>query len=215
MDCDIVVRGSLTDLWNLNINDCALAAVYQNDEWGDDKNVWGRLNIPKEKGYFNAGVLIINLDYWRANNIQELLFDFIKYNYNKILAHDQDVLNAVLYDKTLPLDCKWNVLGLFYSEGLMNNSFPRNLDYKQQFFNGININPTVVHYVFKPKPWEYTCNHPFREDYFHYLLYTPWKNYKPSFSWSKYYNYIMRPFLFKIIIKADVLKLRRIIKNKR
>ena len=49
--------------------------------------------------YFNSGVLLINLDYWREHNITQQLLDFVCTNPNKCLLHDQDAINAVLYGK--------------------------------------------------------------------------------------------------------------------
>lgn len=61
-----------------------LAAVFQDDPLllqGDEE---ARLGIGKDQGYFNAGVLVINLSYWRDNNIEKKLLEFIERNYSNI-----------------------------------------------------------------------------------------------------------------------------------
>jgi len=171
LDCDIIVRGSLKELWNTDIRNNALGAVHQ--MWREIEDA-DRLGYPVEFGYFNAGVLLINLKYWKENDISEKLVQYLTTNYKTILMHDQDALNAVLYNKTLTLPCKWNMLHFFFFpdsrtikgifEGRIINNY---LDYKQQLKDN-RSNPIVIHYVSKPKPWEDGCVHPFVKEYFNY-----------------------------------------------
>lgn len=110
LDCDMIIRGSLTPLWNKDLSDTPLAAVYQHNGWADHENSWSRLNIPREFGYFNAGCLLLNLDYLRKINFQQLAVNYINEHFDRIISHDQDVLNALFYDKVKMLECKWNYL---------------------------------------------------------------------------------------------------------
>lgn len=196
LDCDIVVRGSLMGLWRKDVDDYALAAVYQSHEHSEGGEVgpksYTRLNIPPDYGYFNAGVLLVNLEYWRNKNVTDRLFDFIKNHCNLIHAHDQDVLNAVLYAETKVLDPTWN-----FREHFMNGkqyTYPSKVNYSE-----LPENPIVVHFVSKPKPWEYFCNHPYRKEYYKYLDLTPYKGWKPKFSWKQF----KRDRLFPWIVKND------------
>lgn len=217
LDCDIVVRGSLEDLWNTDIDNYALAAVYQNNEWALDNNSYERLGFSSDYGYFNAGMLLMNLSYWRKNNVQQRLFSFIKNNYAAIHSHDQDVLNAVLHKEVLPVSCKWNVLALFFSDNLNELHFPLNLSYKDDFLQGIKNNPTVVHYVFKPKPWETGCYHPYKKEYYHYLSFTAWKGWNPKFNLDNFYKYFILRKLSPIIVAIHPLtmRIRKIISKNR
>lgn len=205
LDCDIVVRGSLKSLWQMDINNYALGAVYQGMNFltAEDFN---RLGIPEEKGYFNAGVLLINLDYWRKRQVTERLFDFIKNNYHRIKQHDQDTLNAVLYDEVKPISYTWNYLPQFYlvKKGL---SFPVHVDYSEK------IDPIVIHYVSVPKPWDYGCSNPYTKEYFKYLDLTPFKGWRPSFKWDKYSKQVLKPALLNLLLKADFLRLRRFLRH--
>lgn len=56
-------------------------------------------NIPLEYKYFNSGVLLFNLNWFRNNFNSDTIFDFIKHNSEKLKFLDQDVLNALFYDK--------------------------------------------------------------------------------------------------------------------
>ena len=197
LDSDIIVRGSLVELWNTNMDNYPLAAVYQANEWADNNDTWTRLNLSRDIGYFNAGVLMINLKYWRENHVQEQLLNFIELNYDKIHSHDQDTLNAVLGSKTLALNCKWNLLPFLFIGDISRYSFPQkaNVDSIKEAMK----NPTVVHFVFKPKPWESGCNNPFRKEYYKYLSLTPWKGIHHKHDLKKIVMYRIRPSIISAL----------------
>ncbi len=50
--------------------------------------------IPERFGYFQSGVLLINLKRWREERIFDRLQDYVAHNAEKIVDADQDVLNA-------------------------------------------------------------------------------------------------------------------------
>ena len=66
LDGDIIVMDSLNERWSTDMHDKAIAAVP--DSYNNKIEHYNRLHYPQPLGYFNAGVLLINLDYWRANN---------------------------------------------------------------------------------------------------------------------------------------------------
>ena len=196
MDCDIVVRSSIANLWSEDISDYALGAIYQHNEWAFSGNSFGRLGFPEKYGYFNAGVLLINLKYWRENNITKDFFDYIRANSQNIRSHDQDVLNAVLFDKTKPMSCNWNMLSIFFADNktFAKYTFPYSL---YENIAAYRKEPAVIHYVSRPKPWEFGCMHRFVKDYYYYLSFTPWKNWRPQWSCTNMYKYVILPILKK------------------
>ncbi len=191
LDCDIIVRGSIDELYNMDIDNAAIAAVYQNNEWAIGNGTFERLSIPQEYGYFNAGVLLINLRYWRENNVTERLFFFIKEHYDRIKSHDQDTLNAVLYKEVIGVSNKWNYLPIFLMQERFH--FPRAMNYS------IPIDPIVIHYVYTPKPWDYYSNHPYTNEYFKYFYMSPFKGWKPKWSFQVFWNHKLKPVLGKLL----------------
>lgn len=147
LDCDLIVKEDITNLWETNIDDYYVAAVYD----ANDKRR-KKLLIPKERGYFNSGVLLINLKKWREHDISTKVLQFIKDNPSKLLYPDQDGLNVVLQDKWLKLDEKWNV--------------------RANRMNKINTKPAIIHFTGKNKPWN--GNPPCRKGYLKYLAKTEW-----------------------------------------
>lgn len=198
-DCDMVITGSLNDLWNTSIEGFALGAVYQHLGWSDYARSWERLNIPRNEGYFNAGMLLMNIDFLRHDNFQTRAIKYINENIDKIVSHDQDVLNALYYNKTKPISCRWNFLPLFMSKidsTMFSNKFNYVNDVKE-----VNNTPVVIHYVSKPKPWQYGCTHKYKKEYFKYLSYTPWHEYRPKFMFSLFFRDFILPNIKKCVRK--------------
>lgn len=64
LDCDIVIVGDISEYWNTPLSDeTGVAAVA--DMGCDEAARYEILKYPMEDSYFNAGVLLINLNYWR------------------------------------------------------------------------------------------------------------------------------------------------------
>lgn len=183
LDCDIVVRGTLDELFETVIDGYSLGAVFQDDPLLLRGDEFERLGLSNKVGYFNAGVLLINLKYWRENNVEKQLLDFISNHTADIRFHDQDTLNAVLASSTYTLDCKWNTLTIFLTKAIYRFTSPRCKKYRSQLFEGTGKNPCVVHFVSRPKPWEWSCSHPFKKDYYTYLDKTVYRGWRPK--WKK------------------------------
>lgn len=57
----------------------------------------------------------------------------------------------------------WNVEFIFYYYGIIKKfGFDRDLRF-------ILRHPKILHFTWKPKPWETSCQHPFRINYYRYL----------------------------------------------
>lgn len=185
MDCDIVVRNSLQPLWDTDMTERAIAAVYQFNAWAIKNNSFERLGYDVKYGYFNAGMLLINLAFWREHSVTEQLMDFIKDKFSQIHSHDQDVLNAVLHEFVKPLSYTWNCLPSFFDKDKL--TFPDFVDYTEDI-----TSPVVIHYVYKPKPWQRECTNPYKDDYYKYLDMTAYKGWRPKFNWQEYKEYTLK-----------------------
>lgn len=170
LDCDIIVDSSIQELWDIDISKYAIAAVPQVGSGFEAT----RLGYPIEYGYFNAGVNVLNLDYFRKTKVSEQLINYISTNYSNIKYHDQDTLNAVLYDKCLHILPQWNMSSVAYISYLDKHGDSLNghiiNDYKTEKANikQFRRNPPILHYVSKPKPWNRNCVHPLYNKYYEY-----------------------------------------------
>lgn len=188
LDCDIVILGSIAPLWNIPLDGKGVAAV--EDIGCHEAQRYDILKYPMEYSYFNAGVLLINLDYWRKHDVAHACIEYFHAYPERILFNDQDLLNSILYKDKVLIDPCWNVQDGFY----------RNADntkiWKEKYAQAL-LHPVVLHYTNR-KPWDYDSQHPLREEYFKYLDLTPWKGQRPWHSIKNRFKRFFRLFPFYI-----------------
>ena len=112
MDCDIVVLNDISEFWNTDITQYAIGCI--EDIGSDEEEYYSRLQYDKKYSYFNAGVLLINLKYWREHKIDEMCEQYFLAHSDRIRFNDQDLLNALLYKDKLFVPFRWNVQDTFY-----------------------------------------------------------------------------------------------------
>ncbi len=176
-DCDIVVKNSLNEFWNTDIEDNYIAAI--EELWEEAHTYYENNGISKS---FNAGVILINNQKWIKNNISKKLFENTKIlvENQKIRWVDQDVLNYTLNGKVKFVHPKCNLQQTAYFDGQYSL-------YTDQEMNEAKAHPIIIHYSGNLKPWNKTCLHPLWKKYFKYLKFTPYKN--------QYYKYKINKFL--------------------
>lgn len=178
LDCDMIIRSSLDELWNTDLTSYALGAVLQIGSGFEAE----RLGYPVSDGYFNAGMNVINLDYFRRNKISSKLVQYLSDHYSEVIYHDQDALNAVLHDKTVHLAPKWNMMTFCYAYELdkrcdhYNEVVINNYTEEKQNVRKYKNNPCIIHYSANPKPWQSGCIHPLASLYFEYAKNTIYFN---------------------------------------
>lgn len=167
LDCDIIVKKDISDLWATQVADYALAAVKQ-----PFFNRHSQLYIPETVNTFNSGVMVINVDEWVEKKVFDRSIKFLEKNSHHIVFHDQDALNAVLYDSWVELDPRWNQLTSFLYADY------RELSWSQEKWNKVYDHPYIVHYS-STKPWYFLNDHPYKNEYYEFLNKTPWNHYIP------------------------------------
>lgn len=168
LDCDMIVRHSLMPLWEMDLEAKALAAVPDLSEALPER--YQRLGYAARGGYFNAGMLVINVDYWREHSLKKVFLEYFTHNMSRCLQHDQDVLNVCCLDSKKVIDLKWNCQdGFFYTRKYI--SVER---YRNQWQEALT-KPVVIHYT-AAKPWEVGCDHPYKDEFFKYQQKTIWRD---------------------------------------
>lgn len=168
LDGDIIVRQSLRPLWDINLDHAAIAATPESNSALD--SFYERLGYPKETGYFNAGVLVINLEYWRSHNLLSEFKDFMEYHAEQIVFYDQDVLNYILRERKVELPIKYNL-----QSGFLWITKNYDMKYNQEIEDAVK-HPSIVHFTGAKKPWHRSCRHPFRSTFLNYQSQTLWKD---------------------------------------
>jgi lipopolysaccharide biosynthesis glycosyltransferase len=168
LDGDIVVVGSIAELWNCDLEGNLLGTV---DIPGSERGV-ERLGMRWEDGYFNAGMLLIDLAQWRATGAMQRVLDYINANPDRVL-YDQDALNACFHDHRKRVDYKWNAIWPFFG-GTMQ------LPMSAGEIERVRREARIIHYNGASKPWDYLCDHPRRAEYAKYLKMTEWRDFVPA-----------------------------------
>lgn len=172
LDCDIIVTKPLYKLWNTDITNYAAAVVLDSGHFDERINFTG---ITVSENYFNSGVMLINIDYWRHNKIYNKCVNFINLNKDKLRTYDQDVLNAVLKDQVLYLPINYNFQD-FYLFPPYFNRYGEQI--KQQILQTRESEIAIYHLSMPVKPLNcWHCVYPFD---------AIWKQYKKISLWRHY-----------------------------
>lgn len=172
IDSDVVVTGDIVDLWDTDLEGRAVAAVI--DEWASTQ--CEVLKIPKGL-YFNAGIMIMDLEKWRRDSIVPKTMEYLTRNMHLLKYHEQDALNALLFNDWIPLPATWNAHSTIIKE--WKSAVP----------------PAAIHFTGLSKPWQFDNIHPFKQEYYKYLRMTEWKSYKPEVNVRRIVKRLTRPLV--------------------
>ncbi|MBP9995941.1 MAG: glycosyltransferase family 8 protein [Lachnospiraceae bacterium] len=163
LDCDIIVDGDIGKLYFEDMNDSLAVAVEETDfrqlgyckkavfldksnPYNVDNYRTDALKMKHPETYFNAGVILLDLEKCRKEFDVEYVFGVLqraKYHYN-----DQDVLNIIFDGKVKLVDYIWNYHN--------NVEFFCSLDpkiYGALYTDVRRKKPNIIHYVSSKKPW--------------------------------------------------------------
>lgn len=160
LDCDIINKKSLEELYMTNLDGYAAAVI--EDAQGDDVMLHNRIKYSGT--YFNSGVILMNLDYWRKNKIKDKLCKFIHDNPERCYYPDQDALNIVLENEVRFVPFNNNLQQPWYgSLEKITFSFTK----WGKVCDALK-DPVLVHYTATNKPWFKECDHPHRDWFLEY-----------------------------------------------
>ena len=149
LDADLVVNGSLTDLYNLNLKNRYCAGV--KDLYIEKIGYKSQIGFSDTDLYINAGVLLLNLSAIRKDSMVEKLFDNTKKLADKILYQDQDIINITFKNKIKETDSVYN----FAASNVKCEKNKRK-------------SAVIIHYTGKRKPWNQACKNKMRKVWFKY-----------------------------------------------
>lgn len=160
LDCDLIVLGDVKELFDIDLTNYALAACLEAMPTNNTHRI--QLNLTVGANCFCSGVMLVNLKYWRKNDVEKKLVFFATHKKREpVYLHDQDVLNYAFNQKWFILSPKWNRAS--YASNLRFSHYKK-IDYIDMFFN-----PSIIHYNnHSAKPW-YNVHSPKRKYYLKYL----------------------------------------------
>lgn len=139
LDCDIVVNGDISELYNVDLGDNYVAAAPE-EVFNLHPNF---MDYPRKalgiepEDYFNAGVMLLNTERLLKDKFAEKFVQLAQ-KYTFRIIQDEDYLNVLLKDHKLILPLCWNKTA-FHNETI-------NFD---------ESSAKIIHYKIKWRPWHY------------------------------------------------------------
>lgn len=200
LDCDIIVDGDVSEMYFSEIK--VISAIVTTDFMSIQTGNPKRLGYDESFGYFNAGMMLINISYWREHDILQRSINYIKENSEILFLYDQDVLNYVLHDSKKFIGIEYNFFSLYITK-MTFDSIDENMKR-----GVINCKPRIIHFI-KPKPWSiFSYKFPLTRVWEKYCKVSLWSS--PFFKElpkDKPFNYfIKRYFLWPFGIKFHIFE---------
>jgi lipopolysaccharide biosynthesis glycosyltransferase len=187
LDADVLCCQNLAELWECDLEGKVLGAVPDMaiPQVNSPRGVirWKELGL--KGSYFNAGVMLIDLQRWREEQVTARALDYLRQNPVHFLH--QEALNVVLRESWKPLDLRWNLVASMCSRRYSPIDLPG--------YAAALENPGLIHYAGRFKPWRMSTHGRFGRFYRNYL--TP----RPE-SWSDrllgFYDRYLRDWLYPL-----------------
>ena len=160
LDADLIVRADLSPFYFQDLGNNYVAAIAQHPVQGRSE----RLGMDPAVEYFNAGVLLINLDLWRAEDLGNRTLQFAIDNADAIEMADQDALNGTCDGRVLLSSQRYNA-----GEWVFHDFSAEELATTPSELERARTDPAIAHYTGSSKPWDGSSPHPFAHEYFVYL----------------------------------------------
>ncbi|MCA9233865.1 MAG: glycosyltransferase family 8 protein [Planctomycetales bacterium] len=215
LDSDLVVCADLTRLWEsdfegapcLAVQDCAAPFVDASQALANFNRCgphlgsstpienYRELGLDPLAPYFNSGILLVDLQAWRNEDLSGQLLACLEQNSAHVLWWDQYALNVVLSGRWKPLDPRWNQGAHAFAFNTWSQS-----PYDATVYRQVRDEPYIIHFTTHNKPWMVSCLHPLRKQFYRYVDRTAWAGWRPA-----WFN---RPQTFFKLLKTQQRRLR-------
>lgn len=147
LDCDMIFTQDLSPLFEVDLGGLGIGAV---------------VDRPTTTDGFNAGLMVIDTDWWRQHKVTDSLFDLTKEHHQNVYG-DQGILNLYFKDAWYQLPWTYN---------LQVGSDKDQYGYGDlEWYDAFKGVPAVIHYTSHNKPWTSKRFNRFRDIWwFYYAL---------------------------------------------
>lgn len=205
LDADIEICGDIAGLFRLDLGGAPVAAVpaariaevVPRSTLRRREAHFRELGMTEPFGYFNAGVMLIDIARWMAEDIGERALAFVERNTALCPLADEDALNAVIDGRIAEISPIWNL---------------RSWEMAMPGVPGCVV-PAIRHYDGPHKPWKrfahnrrlFSLEAPYRR-YRRFVAETPWRDWLAR-QWSA--RDLRDNIRFELQILGDRLRGRR------
>lgn len=174
LDCDTLICASVSELADLDLKGKTLGMVL--DAYGMQDSPATMPDMP----YYNAGVILIDCDKWRAEKWGEKLEKYLQIKGGHLSHPDQDLLNLLCQDEIMRLPVRYNLQTIhrMYSVQTYFKYFSNRTYYSEQELDEAIVSPSILHLirVFGENPWNCNNHHPDEELFLQYKKKSLWNN---------------------------------------
>lgn len=183
LDADTIVAGNLEELFLLDMSNKAVAGTIDPESF--ESETFQRCMYDASKKYICAGVLLMNLDYWRENDLSTKVIEW-GYGHNDVIRFpDQDTINVLCQDSKIVLPLRYGIMDYFFKTDLFYQK-----PYTQELRDCIE-HPAIIHYA-GMNPWKRELATSLMQD-----------------EWEKYNNMLPHPVKKEYITKGwNLVKMR-------
>ncbi len=177
LDCDVIVNDSLLPMWQTELDNALIAGVQDTV----DKFFLDKIRLPHKSRYINAGVLLLNLELWRKEKLEQTFMTYIDEMDGNVPHHDQGVINHTSGERRGVLPLRYNVTANLFSftEKMVRRMYLMDGEYYTQGeIDEAVRNPAVLHFTMGllGRPWEEGCRHPKQILYHENKELSPWRS---------------------------------------
>ena len=183
LDADVLVAGNIGELFRFDMTDKAIAGTI--DFQSKDISTYKRCGYEPEKEYVCAGVMLMNLDYWREHDIANQVVRWGRDNNDRIQFPDQDSINYICRNAKILLPLKYDIVDGFFHDDYYYQHYPREL---RECVDA----PVIIHYAGQA-PWVVELSNHLLQD-----------------EWEKYNRELKEP-VNKIYQSKGILKIKVIL----
>lgn len=176
LDCDIAIVKSIRELWNLYLHAKTIGALMD----AFSRHYRMNIDLKPDDSMFNSGVMLIDLEKWREQEIEDRLLKFIEYKNGRIQQGDQGALNAVLSHDTYCFEPRFNSVTIYHDfnyEEIMIYRKPVKEFYSREEISRAVDEPSIVHFTtsfLSKRPWVVGCRHRYVDVWLKYKAMSPW-----------------------------------------
>lgn len=161
LDPDILVINEIRSLYDQDISRYLYAAAEHERVSVKEVNKL-RLKPYEIDGYYNSGVMLLNLQLQRLEINEAEIYTFVRKNKKKLILPDQDTINALYGRRIKPVEeIRYNYDPRFYLYYKLKSNGRYDMDY-------IIHHTSIIHFCGRKKPWHSNYSGRFHSLYKHY-----------------------------------------------
>ncbi len=147
LDCDTITQRDLAPLWNTDLSGRGIGAArsaFQDFGPAGLRGQFGSITVTGSEPYFNSGVLVCDLDYWRGAEVSKKVQELVRECGDRLTYPDQDALNLLFRNDWVDVGFTWNQTAFSrILRGIEDGDAATALE-----------TASILHFTSKWKPWQ-------------------------------------------------------------